>query len=57
MRSGSSSSLFSLSTARLMTCQDTSTGRLLATSSIQREVSHVHGQTGSNQKSTGVVDS
>jgi hypothetical protein len=36
-----------------MTCHVMSIGRVARTSSIQREVSQVHGQTGSNQKSTG----
>src|SRR3954454_12113078 len=41
----------SLSTARLMTCHRTSTGRTFSTSIIQREVIQAHGQIGSNQKS------
>src|SRR4029077_1914088 len=51
--SGSSSRRFSLRIARLMTCQVMASDRALSTSRIQREVSQVHGQTGSNQKSTG----
>src|ERR1044072_170513 len=54
-RSGSSSSLGSLSTARLITCQRTSTGRTFSTSSIQREVIQAQGHSGSNQKSAGVL--
>src|SRR5450755_1338583 len=48
------SSLPSFSTARLITCQVTPTGRTCSTSSIQRDVIHAHGHSGSNQKSTGV---
>src|SRR5260370_6604053 len=48
------SSLSSFSTARLITCQTTLTGRTFSTSSIQREVIHAQGQIGSNQKSTRV---
>ncbi|CAM5651619.1 hypothetical protein SRIMM317S_06085 [Streptomyces rimosus subsp. rimosus] len=53
--SGSSSSLSSFNTPRLITCQRTSTGRTFSTSSIQREVSQAHGQDGSNQKSAGTL--
>src|SRR5829696_2884269 len=41
-----------LSTARDMTCQCRSMSRTLAASSTQRLVSHAHGHSGSNQKST-----
>lgn len=53
--SGISSSLGSLSTARLITCQRTSTSRTFSTSSIQREVIQAQGQSGSNQKSAGTL--
>ena len=36
-------------------CHDVRTGRTCSTSSIQREVSHAHGQSGSNQKSAVAV--
>src|SRR5260370_17163760 len=48
------SSLPSLSTARLITCQRVCTGRTFSTSSIHREAIHAHGHSGSNQKSTCV---
>src|SRR3954454_1520764 len=41
-----------LSTARDMTCQCRSMSRTFAASSTQRLVSHAHGHSGSNQKST-----
>src|SRR5690242_3889576 len=41
----------SFSTARLMTCQDTVSGRTFSTSSTQRDVIHAQGHSGSNQKS------
>ena len=44
----------SFSTARLMTCQCVSTSRTFSTSSIQRDVIHAKGHSGSNQKSTRV---
>src|ERR1019366_3239009 len=53
LASGSSSRRFSLRMARLMTCQVMASGRAFSTSKIQRDVSQVHGHTGSNQKSTG----
>src|SRR5579871_6835946 len=40
-----------------MRCQWVVTGRTFSTSSIQREVIHAHGHTGSNQKSTFVRSS
>ena len=45
------SSLFSLSTARLMTWKFTSMSRTFSTSRIHREVIQHHGHSGSNQKS------
>ena len=45
----------SLSTARLITCQDTSRSRTCSTSSTQREVIQAHGHRGSNQKSSLVA--
>src|SRR3954447_7184911 len=40
--------------ARLITWKEGAIGRILSTSSSQRELIHAHGQIGSNQKSTGV---
>src|SRR5215469_12123592 len=48
------SSLSSLSTARLITCQRRSIGRAFWASSTHREVIQAHGHSGSNQKSTTV---
>src|SRR5450631_2802070 len=45
----------SLRTARLITDQVTSTSRTCSTSISQREVSHAHGQSGSNHISTALV--
>ena len=42
----------SLSTDRLITWKDTSTGRTFSTSSNHREVTHAQGQAGSNHMST-----
>src|SRR4051812_39749389 len=50
-RSDTSSSRFSFSTDRLITCHRTVTGRTFSTSSIHRDVSQAHGHIGSNQKS------
>src|SRR6202011_5703426 len=54
LASDSSSRRPSLRTARLMTCQVVASGRAFSISRIQREVSQLHGHTGSNQKSTGI---
>src|SRR4029077_13819747 len=54
LASDSSSRRASLRTARLITGQVMASGRAFSTSRIQREVSQVHGHTGSNQKSTGI---
>src|SRR5665811_1079753 len=45
----------SLRTARLITDQVTSTSRTCSTSISQREVSHAHGQIGSNHISTAAL--
>src|SRR5690606_36018518 len=56
-RYSSGTSLSSLRTDRLITCQRTLIGRSFSTSRIHREVIHAHGHRGSNQKSTGVAAS
>ena len=45
-------SLFSFSTARLITWKCTSMSRTFSASSTHREVTQANGQAGSNQKST-----